>query len=358
MKMGWRFYILGLAAMSMVLSMVQLVESTVPALFVFGDSLLDTGNNNNLSTLVKASSPPYGDYPAGGSGGRFSNGPVTTDFFAAQLNLPCPPPYMTMGDDIERGVNFASGGSGILDATGEVEGEHISLGDQIKNFQDAKNKLIERVGTNMASSIISRAIFLVTTGSNDYFNHYSIPSDPAYALYFPADFEDLLISTYTSHLVSLYNLGARKITLSSMPAIGCTPFARQLYGTEDGGCVSFLQESAQSYNKRLFTVVQQLQAQLPGSRFMYNNIYDSSMEIYQNPTRYGIVNEKDACCGGSVNFGLCNDGIPLCADSSQYYYFDGYHPTSLVHRLTTTISFTGSPPFVFPHNLQTFASLP
>ena len=26
-----------------------------------------------------------------------------------------------MGGDIERGVNFASGGSGILDATGEVE---------------------------------------------------------------------------------------------------------------------------------------------------------------------------------------------------------------------------------------------
>ena len=51
--------------MSMVLGMVQLVESTVPALFVFGDSLLDTGNNNNMSTLVKATSPPYGNYPSG-----------------------------------------------------------------------------------------------------------------------------------------------------------------------------------------------------------------------------------------------------------------------------------------------------
>ena len=73
--------------MSMVLGMVQLVESTVPALFVFGDSLLDIGNNNNMSTLVKATSPPYGNYPSGTSGGRFSNGPVTTDFIGEFLSF-------------------------------------------------------------------------------------------------------------------------------------------------------------------------------------------------------------------------------------------------------------------------------
>ena len=72
--------------MSMVLGMVQLVESTVPALFVFGDSLLDTGNNNNMSTLVKATSPPYGNYPSGTSGVRFSNGPIFTDFVGEFLS--------------------------------------------------------------------------------------------------------------------------------------------------------------------------------------------------------------------------------------------------------------------------------
>ena len=59
--------------MSMVLGMVQLVESTVPALFVFGDSLLDTGNNNNMSTLVKATSPPVEAWKfAGGNSKGFS----------------------------------------------------------------------------------------------------------------------------------------------------------------------------------------------------------------------------------------------------------------------------------------------
>lgn len=49
------------------------------AFFVFGDSLVDSGNNNYLATTARADSPPYGiDYPTGRPTGRFSNG----------LNLP------------------------------------------------------------------------------------------------------------------------------------------------------------------------------------------------------------------------------------------------------------------------------
>lgn len=45
------------------------------AFFVFGDSLVDSGNNNYLATTARADSPPYGiDYPTGRPTGRFSNG--------------------------------------------------------------------------------------------------------------------------------------------------------------------------------------------------------------------------------------------------------------------------------------------
>lgn len=45
------------------------------AFFVFGDSLVDSGNNNYLATTARADSPPYGiDYPTGQPTGRFSNG--------------------------------------------------------------------------------------------------------------------------------------------------------------------------------------------------------------------------------------------------------------------------------------------
>lgn len=34
-------------------------QPLVPAFNIFGDSVVDSGNNNNLYTLVKANFPPY-----------------------------------------------------------------------------------------------------------------------------------------------------------------------------------------------------------------------------------------------------------------------------------------------------------
>ena len=49
-------------------------EPQLPCYFIFGDSLSDSGNNNNLDTLAKVNYPPYGiDFPRGPTG-RFSNG--------------------------------------------------------------------------------------------------------------------------------------------------------------------------------------------------------------------------------------------------------------------------------------------
>lgn len=55
-------------------------DSGFPAMFVFGDSLSDPGNNNNLVTLAKANFLPNGiDFPDGPTG-RFCNGPTTVDY--------------------------------------------------------------------------------------------------------------------------------------------------------------------------------------------------------------------------------------------------------------------------------------
>lgn len=57
------------------LSEAQNKNNTSRAFFVFGDSLVDSGNNNFLITEARADSPPYGiDYPTHRPTGRFSNG--------------------------------------------------------------------------------------------------------------------------------------------------------------------------------------------------------------------------------------------------------------------------------------------
>lgn len=54
-------------------------QPQVPCYFIFGDSLVDNGNNNQITSLAKANYRPYGiDYPQGPTG-RFSNGLTTVD---------------------------------------------------------------------------------------------------------------------------------------------------------------------------------------------------------------------------------------------------------------------------------------
>lgn len=54
-------------------------EPQVPCYFIFGDSLSDNGNNNNLATVSKVNYWPYGiDFPKGTTG-RFTNGRTMQD---------------------------------------------------------------------------------------------------------------------------------------------------------------------------------------------------------------------------------------------------------------------------------------
>lgn len=96
----------------------------IKGMFVFGSSLVDNGNNNHLQSKAKADYLPYGvDFPNGPSG-RFTNGKNLIDLLGDHLHLPCfIPPFadpLTRGKAIIHGVNFASGGSGILDDTGST----------------------------------------------------------------------------------------------------------------------------------------------------------------------------------------------------------------------------------------------
>lgn len=61
--------------------------SLVSALYVFGDSLFDTGNNNFLPTIGKADFLPYGVNFAKGPTGRFTNGRNIADFLGTITNL-------------------------------------------------------------------------------------------------------------------------------------------------------------------------------------------------------------------------------------------------------------------------------
>lgn len=69
------FATLTIALVVVALGIVAPHAEAAIAFFIFGDSLVEQGNNNYLATTARADSPPYGiDYPTHQATGRFSNG--------------------------------------------------------------------------------------------------------------------------------------------------------------------------------------------------------------------------------------------------------------------------------------------
>ncbi|XP_026410976.1 GDSL esterase/lipase At4g16230-like [Papaver somniferum] len=182
------------------------LETTVPATFVFWDSLVDADNNNYIRTIAKANFRPYGiDFPGGGSTGRFYNGRTIIDIIGEEMGLKdYISPYLaptTVGDVVLRGVNYASGGDGILNDTGAIYGT-IIMDAQLDNFASTRDYIISTAYVNdssMASSknLLGKAVFFVLMGPNDFIvNYFSpVPSIPKMTIS-PQMFVDLMVSIF------------------------------------------------------------------------------------------------------------------------------------------------------------------
>uniref|UniRef100_A0A0E0G9U7 GDSL esterase/lipase n=1 Tax=Oryza nivara TaxID=4536 RepID=A0A0E0G9U7_ORYNI len=148
--------------------------SAARAFFVFGDSLVDNGNNNYLITTARADAPPYGiDYPTHQATGRFSNGLNIPDIISEHLGAEPALPYLSpelRGDKLLVGANFASAGVGILNDTGVQFVNIIRIGDQLQYFREYQRKLRALVGEEQAKRIVNGALVLITLGGNDFVN--------------------------------------------------------------------------------------------------------------------------------------------------------------------------------------------
>lgn len=109
----------------LLLTTTTTARAKVPAVIVFGDSSVDSGNNNVISTLLKSNFKPYGrDFYGGRPTGRFCNGRIPPDFISEAFGLkPAVPAYLDPAyniSDFATGVCFASAGTGYDNATSNV----------------------------------------------------------------------------------------------------------------------------------------------------------------------------------------------------------------------------------------------
>nr|KJB68827.1 hypothetical protein B456_011G035400 [Gossypium raimondii] len=283
----------GVSGLVLVLSLFFGVkgEPQVPCYFIFGDSLVDNGNNNELRSLARADYLPYGIDFANGPTGRFSNGRTTVDVIAELLGFDdYIPPYSTAsGRQILGGVNYASAAAGIREETGQQLGARISFSGQVKNYQQTVQQVVNVLGDeDSAANYLRQCIYSIGLGSNDYLNNYFMPLYYSTGRqYSPEEYANSLIQEYTEQLQALYNYGARKFVLIGLGQIGCSPNELAQNSGDGRTCVERINAANRIFNNKLRGLVDQFNNANSDAKFIYINAYGIFQDITSNPAAYG-----------------------------------------------------------------------
>ncbi|XP_027111852.1 GDSL esterase/lipase At5g45960 [Coffea arabica] len=318
-------------------------KNSVRAIFVFGDSTADPGNNNYISTAFKSDFPPYGrDFSNQIPTGRFTNGRLANDYIAKYLGIKdLVPPYLDPNLKIEElvsGVSFASAGSGFDPLTPRL-GNVISLSKQLEYFKEYQLKVAAAIGQEKTGELIRNAMFLVSAGTNDFVvNYFTMPiRRKAYTI---SGYTDFCLQNVQHFLQDLWDVGARRIGVVGLPPMGCLPVVITIYADHpltSRGCVDSISSVAQDYNRKLQNQLNATQIRLAanGSRIAYLDVYGPLAEITSQGRKYDFDEVSRGCCGTGwleTSF-MCNPRSFVCPDASKYVFWDSIHPTEKSYGL-------------------------
>ncbi|KAD6795108.1 hypothetical protein E3N88_06004 [Mikania micrantha] len=324
------------------------------ALFIFGDSFFDPGNNNYINTTsdFQANQWPYGKSYFNTPTGRFSDGRLIPDFIAEYAKLPLIPAYLEPGnDEYTHGANFASGGAGAL--VDSHAGFVVDLHTQLRHFNDLANHYKQNLGDTKAGQFLSTAVYLFSCGSNDYLspvaNNHSI-----YYQHTQEQYVDMVIANLTTVIKGIYEAGGRKYGFLTVPPLGCWPAVR--LKQPGNTCVKQIDDIVRLHNQALARQLENLEKQLEGFMFSKFDIYSSISDRMKNPSKYGFKEGETACCGSGPFGGIYSCGgmrrtkeYQVCDNASEYLFFDSYHPNELATRQFAEMFWNGD---VEPYNLK------
>ncbi|VFQ71786.1 unnamed protein product [Cuscuta campestris] len=331
------------AIIIIIIAMDACIGQSLPsfsAIIIFGDSTVDTGNNNYIPTAFKGNHPPYGQrFPGKIPTGRFSDGMLVPDLLASALGIKdsVPPflqPYLPK-EELLTGVSFASAGSGLDELT-TIASRVIPMSQQVTMFQ----KYIEMVkgiaGEEEAERIINHAFVVISAAPNDFiFNYYDIPTRRQQ--FSIGGYQDFLQLKLRRFIEGIYKLGCRTILVTGLPPMGCLPIQMTARSLLLRTCLEEENLDAQIYNAKLVRLLPRIQESLPGSTILYSDAYNPMMELINNPQRHGFVETGQGCCGtGLLEAGpLCIMRRPTCTNSSEYLFWDSIHPSEATYRYIT-----------------------
>ncbi|MEY4006950.1 MAG: hypothetical protein RLZZ221_3046, partial [Verrucomicrobiota bacterium] len=271
-------------------------------IYVFGDSLSDTGNLFAATSALGAANPPAPYYQ-----GRFSNGPVWVERLGNPLAL-----AVTAAPTVKSSMNFAFGGATAAGTASLPP----ALGVQIGLFR-------QRAITPGAGDL-----FTVLAGANDLIPVLSAPTTPIN----PASLDAAGIATAQSVISSvqtLVSIGAKNIVVSGLPNLGATP--RSLAAGGPGGPgASFGLRATNAFNNELRSRVGLLAQSAADLNIVYVDVQGVLDRMIQDARILGFSNTSSYYLAPAAQGG--GQGTP-----DSYIFWDDIHPTAKTHSILAGI---------------------
>jgi len=300
--------------------------------YFFGDSLSDSGNNafvfdvvSGAPGLLRTPVPTPSNsfiptYPyATPVGGRYSNGAVWAESFAAALGLSAAPSLL-------GGTNYAYGGA----VTGPL-GNTNPFVNFPNNFPPS---LTTQVATFLSAypQAPSDALYVVAGGGNDaralitqaatnIFNGIDPTADIIAGAMAYAGYVDAMVD-------SLELAGADHILVWDTPNVGLTP-ALLAAGPQAAGLATLVSQTMNAY------LLQALADDIAAGVKLFD-VFGFGNSVAADPAAYGLANTTDAC-SAAANLAACQ------AAGFNYFFWDGIHPTAYAHQLIAAAALQAIP---------------
>lgn len=279
--------------------------SSVQKMFVFGDSLSDSGNSGVISGGTFPA-PPYFE-------NRFSNGKVAVEYLWDFLN----PNNPSFTASLLGGTNYAVGGSssGKVNSVEKTPYDNKGIAWQLSGFHASNPQF------NPDTSL-----FLVRVFPNDVF------------YYDNANTSGLSVGTYSGgdggpvSFTDVPNIGVSNVigTIKDLAASGAVNFF-VVNSPDLSKAPAYINTSAApematvslGFNSLLKSELDSLAATLPQLDIKLFDTNAVLSAVIQNPAAYGFANVTESCMTSTS----------VCANQTEYLYWDRLHPTTTGHYL-------------------------
>ena len=252
-------------------------------LFIFGDSLSDSGNT--YSAFGTPESPPYWQ-------GRYSNGQNWADYTTDWLGI-----SNTVGRGSASGNNRAFGGAGTGNGMSFFVIEN--LGKQVDDWDQNYD-------------LSAGDVAAIWGGGNDFLN-------------FGETNAQRIVDDIEEHAEQLIATGGQEIIFFELPPLEKTPGERDSSEQDKQDLAQLVSD----FNSGLRTMASSLNSTY-GIITHVIPIWIGFEMLYYSGEHFGITNVTHSAC--DHDGATCDSNDPIAPNVEEYIFFDNLHPTETTHR--------------------------